>query len=512
MRSFRAAVFMIAVLTPVAAGSAVFIVPTDTELIQKSSAIVVGTVTEIHSEFSVDGPIVTHIDLDIEEVLKGSIERSEPLRITEDGGIVGEYFTAVSGSPSYWTGNRALIFLERRDDGSWRTWGMSLGKFDFVRDGEGRTLAVRWARNADDVVAWSASGHPHEEKLRDASLFLAFLRSYGIEIPGPTLRSRTLSEHMTAGYFVDPAETEQEVSFLTPVTHDHFPPSAYVDPDFRWRVFDDGGSVGFRSNGSQPGYDSTGAAQRGMAAWNNDSGSNVNYQLLGATNAGFTQDSINTIVFNSSSDVPSGSVGFARWFGGATHTYKGETFYSITEGDVAIKSNFGFSQKIFDEVVTHELGHTLGFRHSDQGTPSSTQAVMKAIGSGIYGASLGPWDVEAVRHVYEQTTVVLVPPQGLQFTDDPLVPGVTVIKAIHLIELRNAVNTWRTAAGLAPVTVWTDPNPTGATIKAIHIIELRNALEPALRAFGRSPSFSPGVAPGQVVRAVHFQELRNLMK
>ena len=162
------------------------------------------------------------------------------------------------------------------------------------------------------------------------------------------------------------------------------------------------------------------------------------------------QDSINAIVFNSSTDVPSGSVGYARWFGSGTHTYKGETFYSIVEGDVVVKSGLSVPQKTFDEIVTHELGHTIGFRHSDQGTPSSTQAVMKAILTGNYGATLGPWDVEAVRHVYEQVGGSLTPP-AVSFTDDPLQPGVTIIKAIHLIELRNAVNAWRTAAGLAPM-------------------------------------------------------------
>ena len=34
--------------------------------------------------------------------------------------------------------HRALIFLEQDEDGLWNTYGMSLGKFDFVRDANGR--------------------------------------------------------------------------------------------------------------------------------------------------------------------------------------------------------------------------------------------------------------------------------------------------------------------------------------------------------------------------------------
>jgi hypothetical protein len=326
------------------------------------------------------------------------------------------------------------------------------------------------------------------------------------------MQPRTLeaTSPAAADYFVEDVTTD-EISFLVPVTDAHYPPSAYTNGNFRWDVFDKGGAVSYRASGTQPGYDAVGAAQRGLAAWTNDPGSNVNIQYGGTTSAQFVQDSINAIVFNSSTDVPSGSVGYARWFGSGTHTYKGETFYSIVEGDVVVKSGLSVSQKVFDEIVTHELGHTLGFRHSDQGTPSSTQAVMKAILTGNYGASLGPWDVDAVRHVYGSTVTTPTPP-AVAFTDDPLRPGITVIKALHLIELRNAVNAWRTAAGLAPITAWTDPSPLGATIKAVHILELRNALDPALRAFGRTPSFSSGVAPGQPVRAVHFQELRNQMK
>jgi hypothetical protein len=170
--------------------------------------------------------------------------------------------------------------------------------------------------------------------------------------------------------------------------------------------------VSFYQSGSQPGYDATGAAQRALAAWTNEAGSNVSYVYAGTRSVGFVQDNVNAIVFNSASDVPSGALAFAKWYGNSSHTYKGETFYSISEGDVVVRSNISVTQKVFEEAVTHELGHTLGFRHSDQGTPSSTAAVMKAVLSGNYGATLGPWDIEAVQTVYTGTTTTptCVPP------------------------------------------------------------------------------------------------------
>ena len=191
----------------------------------------------------------------------------------------------------------------------------------------------------------------------------------------------------------------------------HFPPSAYLmggTTKFRWDVFDRGGSVSYRISGSQPGYDSNGAAQRSVAAWTNDPGSNINAAIGGTTSAGFTQDGVSAIVFNSSSAVPAGAIGYSQIFSGGTHSYKGETFYTINEGDVVMRSGLAVSASVFEEAVAHELGHSLGFRHSNEGTPSSSAAIMNSVVSGAYGANLQAWDREAAGHVY--TAAVVAPP------------------------------------------------------------------------------------------------------
>jgi len=553
------------------------------------------------SEFA-DGRIVTNIELELEQVLKGDLKPNETIRLVEPGGIVGSEIMVVSAAPTYWKGNRALIFLTMTAEGQWQTYGASLGKFDFVKDGKGRGLAVRWA-TGEVAHTWTPDGNPHEEKMRDAVKFAAYIermvrmndRPFAPSAPGEQRES--VGE---ADYFIedDPA-TESlttPVGWL-PVADGTYPPSAYTQGTFRWNVFDatPAGSVTFRISGSQPGHDSVGAAQRSLAAWTNDSGSNVQYLYGGTTTAGFVKDNNNTIVYNSTTGVPAGALAYAQWFGGAVHTYKGESFYSITEGDVVVKSGINVSAKLFDEAVTHELGHTLGFRHSDAGTPSSTQAVMKASLSGTYGATLGPWDIEAVRTVYEGTSTPTIPPvptnlvaratsttsilvtwnasagatsyrlyrsendgayaliaspatnsytdsgrtagktyvyrvqavaAGLSsadsnrdhattilFTDDPLVAEVDVVRAVHLTQLRTAVNAVRAAAGLAAAT-WTDSSPAGVAIKRVHITQLRSALTPALTALGKSsPSYTDAsLTTATVVKAVHFQELRNLTK
>jgi len=102
-------------------------------------------------------------------------------------------------------------------------------------------------------------------------------------------------------------------------------------------------------------------------------------------------------------------------------------------------------------------------------------------------------------------------PQGPPvFTDDPLVAGVTTIKAVHVTELRTAVNQARALGGLGAA-AWTDPTLAGTTVKAVHITELRARLAEARAALGLSVASytDPTLTAGStVVKAVHIQELR----
>lgn len=97
------------------------------------------------------------------------------------------------------------------------------------------------------------------------------------------------------------------------------------------------------------------------------------------------------------------------------------------------------------------------------------------------------------------------------FTDDPLVAGSTFVKALDVTELRAAINSVRTAAGLSPAT-WSDA--TLSTVKASHIVEMRSALVPALTALNRTvPTFTDSsLSAGTAIKAAHIQELRNALK
>lgn len=101
------------------------------------------------------------------------------------------------------------------------------------------------------------------------------------------------------------------------------------------------------------------------------------------------------------------------------------------------------------------------------------------------------------------------------FTDDPLVPGSTRIKAVHITQLRTAVNAVRALASLGAGS-YTDPTlSVGVTkVKAAHINDLRTALNAA-----RSSLALPAVSYAETitatvtkVKASHLNELRNGVK
>ena len=98
------------------------------------------------------------------------------------------------------------------------------------------------------------------------------------------------------------------------------------------------------------------------------------------------------------------------------------------------------------------------------------------------------------------------------FTDDPLQPGVTPVKAVHFTELRTRVDVVRSAAGL-PRFSWTDPVlRAGVTpVRRVHLLELRSALAEAYGAAGRAAPRWTDASPAAgstPIRAAHLTELR----
>lgn len=99
------------------------------------------------------------------------------------------------------------------------------------------------------------------------------------------------------------------------------------------------------------------------------------------------------------------------------------------------------------------------------------------------------------------------------FTDDPITPAATLIWAVHGLELRNAVNAVRAAAGLSSAS-FTHTIAVGEIIHAADVTELRAALNAALAVLGISaPSYTdPALTAGDPVKRAHVDELRRAVE
>jgi hypothetical protein len=102
------------------------------------------------------------------------------------------------------------------------------------------------------------------------------------------------------------------------------------------------------------------------------------------------------------------------------------------------------------------------------------------------------------------------PATTIDFADDPLIPSTTIVKVVHLTELRAAINAFRVSAGLAPLA--SDPTVAGgAVVRATHITDLRTALDAARSTLGlgalayTDPTLTAGTTR---IKAAHVQELR----
>jgi hypothetical protein len=101
---------------------------------------------------------------------------------------------------------------------------------------------------------------------------------------------------------------------------------------------------------------------------------------------------------------------------------------------------------------------------------------------------------------------------AIVFTDDPLVIGLTSIKAQHIAELRQAANAVRALANLGAAG-WTDSSLSGVNIKAVHIQEVRAGLDQAFSLLGQPVNqYTDPSLPGLTARKVHIDEIRQRVK
>jgi FG-GAP-like repeat/Ig-like domain CHU_C associated/Dual-action HEIGH metallo-peptidase len=458
---------LLLVATPLFA--ATFVVPNDRDLVARADAIVIGTALDSYARESAEGGIETVTVLSVSDTLKGRLGAT--INVVEPGGTLDGVSTIIAGVPQFAPGERVLLFLRYTGADRWSVADLAVGKFRFTEAGTQRLLE----RDAGEVVGWDPDLTPHEEHPRDAARFVAFIRDVAA---GRTSASQDYFAPLPAGPRVQSQSFKAQTD-IAPYTATSYTMIISGTMGGRWTVFPS--AVTFYSGTTQepgaPGGGTT-AITTAFSSWNNDCGSNVNYVYGGTDNGSHTQglhapDGANTVLFERdlsawgiapftcSGSGYSGTLGLGGITSASgTNTVNGETFVTTQEGDVEMNKGLAnctllFSNGDFNSAVTHEVGHTLGFRHSDQNRSSSgactsdlecsTNAIMKSFVSQGLNAQLQAWDQHAVQAVYPGN--VCSPSSPPTCT----APAITAQPQSTVVTQGNSTTLSVTATGTAPL-------------------------------------------------------------
>ena len=157
------------------------------------------------------------------------------------------------------------------------------------------------------------------------------------------------------------------------------------------------------------------------------------------------------------------------------------------------------------------LRHTASSAAPDVATAVATGArvTLTAVSPGTAAIRVTASDAGGLSATQEFMVTVTAPEP---FTDDPILPGVTPVRAVHFTELRSRIDELRRGSELAEFP-WTDPTlRAGVTpVRLVHLLELRSALAAAYEAAGRAAPSWTDTAPAAgatPMRAAHLMELR----
>lgn len=119
---------MSALLLATASVSATISIPADfREIVGDATLIVRGHVTDVRGVVTRDAGIDSIATVAVESVIKGAA--SDFISVRVPGGVVGRTRMLMVGAPRFDRGDRAVLFLKRGADNTWRPVGLAMGVY-----------------------------------------------------------------------------------------------------------------------------------------------------------------------------------------------------------------------------------------------------------------------------------------------------------------------------------------------------------------------------------------------
>lgn len=366
--SLLALCFLICVAS--SAHASTFFIPSDDDLIIGARAIVRGKVLSVSCQVDEQtGRIFTYVRVRVRQVLKGEIGEPE-IVLKEQGGRAGDRGSVIFGSPQFAAGERVVLYLDTRRDGSLRVHQMFLGKFSIISNpatGERAVVRDTGGKNIT-VLQRDAGGEAVATSRMELSAYLDMVQRRA-EV------NRERSEGFAGTYYKATPLLAEPTEYNRISSGDEIAPDfILIAPPARWFEPDTGEIVHYWVNTEgAPSAQIVDDVSAATNAWSSVPGCALRLNNDGATGACYSGQ--NTVVFNNCDGQfsPSPSCGGILALGGVDYSYNqtkvinGTTFVRVYAGHISFNpyaSCFFTDRCRVQEIATHEMGHTIGLGHS----------------------------------------------------------------------------------------------------------------------------------------------------